>query len=144
MSSINLYSGIQYINKASLPSHIKIFAAHAERHPWVFADAADCLRDNQGCADRALFLCWPRRAISHAGESDDMSGRDGLAENALVNYKGNIIFYVGEWNDGATFDMSRWLWENKDEWQVDVQMEMPVWPGLHDAFFCLTRKVPSK
>lgn len=75
--------------------------------------------------DHTLFLCWPPYG-------------DEMATDALKQYKGKTVLYVGE-EYGVTASPS--FFEFIEEHFVEEEViELPVWPGLRDKLFVFTRK----
>ncbi|KAK3251447.1 hypothetical protein CYMTET_39213 [Cymbomonas tetramitiformis] len=58
---------------------------HHIRHAPILRGGADCTRMHK---ERTLFLCWP--------PSDNP-----MAYDALMNYMGDQVVYIGEWEEGA-------------------------------------------
>ena len=67
-----------------------------------------------------------------------------MAVQALEAYSGATIYYIGETHEGATFDIANWLREHEQEWQSDVEMDLPTWPGVHDTFMRLSRRASQE
>lgn len=84
-------------------------------------------------------MCWPRIDTTESEEHGD-----DLATSALAAFSGDVIFYVGEFWDGATFNLSKWWYAHEQEWDLECEMKIPVWPGFHDSFVCLSRKIITK
>ncbi len=77
-------------------------------------------------SDRALFLCWPPYSTK-------------MAINAIKNYLGDTLIYVGESTGGCTADDSFFSEINKN-WVRVERYEIPQWPGLHDYLNVYKRK----
>lgn len=76
-------------------------------------------------SDHTLFLCWPSL------DSD-------MAINALNNYSGKHVIYLGEW-EGRTADGSfhQALLEG---WSLIHEVTIPVWPGYKDKIYLFASK----
>jgi hypothetical protein len=70
-------------------------------------------------ADRALFLCWP-------------GYRDTFAGDALREFRGTVLIYVGEGPGGHTAD-DAFFDRLQREWVPDEQVAIPQWSGAHDC-----------
>jgi hypothetical protein len=70
-------------------------------------------------ADRALFLCWP-------------GYRDTFAGDALREFRGTVLIYVGEGPGGHTAD-DAFFYRLQREWVPDEQVAIPQWSGAHDC-----------
>jgi hypothetical protein len=75
--------------------------------------------------ERTLLLVWP-----------DMSS---MAAEALENYKGRTIAYVGEDSGGCNAD-DRFFELLEKEWVLQVESQIPQWYGVHDRFFLWQRR----
>ncbi len=69
----------------------------------------------------SLFLCWPPLGSTMAAE-------------ALTQFKGRSLFYVGEAEGGCTGDRQfhRLL---SEQWGLVSRLDIPRWPGVNDSFF---------
>jgi hypothetical protein len=67
--------------------------------------------------DHTLFLCWP-----------EMSG---VSSDALANYQGRTLIYVGEGRGGCTAN-EKFFEELNCNWQHGESVNIPQWPGIHD------------
>jgi len=76
--------------------------------------------------DRALMLCWPPYSTN-------------FAYDALVDYAGDTVVYIGEYSGGCcgTDEFFTLLHETFDE--VDT-VDIPQWPGIHDVLTIWKRK----
>ncbi|CAH6421077.1 Hypothetical protein UVM_LOCUS337 [uncultured virus] len=79
------------------------------------------LQENDGCADRALLLCWPRSA-----------------DEFLQKYRGNTLLFVGELDGGCTWSMDGSVHE--PEWEECERLAIPTWVGIHDLLVVYARK----
>lgn len=80
--------------------------------------------------DRALFLCWPPYD-------------DPMAYDALRQYEGELLIYVGEGEGGCTGDdyFHKLVGEQFEQIRY---MELPFWDGLHDALWIYKRKPTAR
>lgn len=68
--------------------------------------------------DRTLFLCWPPY-------------KSKMALNALTQYRGQTVIYVGEGDGGCTgCDMFHAKLDR--EWSCVETVTLPQWPGIRD------------
>lgn len=76
--------------------------------------------------DRTLFLCWP-------------PNDNEMAFNALKQYTGETVIYIGEEKDGCTGTNSffKFLKKNFNEKE---KIEIPKWPQMHDSMTIFKRK----
>lgn len=75
---------------------------------------------------RTLFLCWP-------------SLGEDWAEKALLEYRGAVLCYAGEWGGGCC--AADGFFELLDAgWATLETVEIPQWYGVHDALWFLGRK----
>jgi hypothetical protein len=79
--------------------------------------------------NHSLFLCWPPKDAS-------------LASDALEQYLGDTVIYVGEWQ-GRTAD-SRFHHQLRDDWKTTEEIEIPCWPGFSDRLYIFERKKLNK
>lgn len=77
----------------------------------------------------ALFLCWPTY------DSD-------WAHEALAEYRGKHVMYVGEWEYGccATQPFFQLLESQFDE--LEIGDDLYRWWGIHDSAWLHTRRTP--
>ena len=90
----------------------------------VNMDASVYLKHNDGCPDRALFMCWPR-------DTDEF----------LAHYRGNTVIWIGE-DDGCTGEIdaeSGWT----QDLEEDVPKDIPNWLGIHDIMRVYRRSESS-
>lgn len=73
-----------------------------------------------------LFLCWPPY-------------KEPLAYDALVNYSGNRVIYIGEGWHGATASDEFHQLLNK-EWEEELEIEIPQFSGIHDSLISYVRR----
>lgn len=71
----------------------------------------------------SLLVCWPS---------------DGeWPEGCLRTFRGDDFFFVGEAEGGAT----RMPWRlMREEWKLERRVEIPRWPGFHDALWWYRRR----
>eukprot|EP01112_Ceratiomyxa_fruticulosa_P008425 TRINITY_DN2185_c0_g1_i2.p1 TRINITY_DN2185_c0_g1~~TRINITY_DN2185_c0_g1_i2.p1 ORF type:complete len:450 (-),score=89.57 TRINITY_DN2185_c0_g1_i2:170-1357(-) len=101
--------------------------------PIVSMDAEKFIRDNGGLADKIIFFCWPRGELS-PGEAVCMP------ERCLNIYKGNDIYFVGEIDNGCTFDMQAWV-KAHPGWRLAKSLPIPNFLGTDDKFYHYQRVV---
>ena len=79
--------------------------------------------------ERALMLCWPPYNTS-------------FAYDALVDYAGDTVIYIGEHSGGccATDEFFSLLCEKFDEVEC---VAIPQWPGIHDDITIWKRKAAT-
>lgn len=59
-----------------------------------------------------------------------------MPERTLPQYKGKDLFFVGEVENGCTFDMDLWVNKNKDKgWKFVKMLELPNFLGTDDKFY---------
>jgi len=105
----------------------------ARYFPIVSMDGEKYVRENKGFFDRAIFFCWPR---------GECLGNETVCmpERTLPQYKGKDLFFVGEVENGCTFDMELWANKNKDKgWTVVTKMQIPNFLGTDDKFIHFRR-----
>jgi hypothetical protein len=76
--------------------------------------------------DRTLFLCWAPY-------------NDNFAYRCLKTYKGNKLVVVGEGWGGCTANDKFFSLLDK-EWEVDKEIEIPQYSGIHDYLVGYVRK----
>lgn len=76
--------------------------------------------------DWALFLCWPPLSSP-------------MALDALLQFKGGRVFYVGEEKGGCTGD-DAFHDEIERNWEVEHREQLPQWEGMHDRWVSYIRK----
>lgn len=76
-------------------------------------------------SDRSLLLSWPPYD-------------ETMATECLEHWKGDRLFYVGEWG-GCTAD-EKFHQILDAEWEEDFSHMLPQWFGIHDYFMSFTRK----
>jgi hypothetical protein len=72
----------------------------------------------------ALFLCWPPNGSP-------------MATQALANYRGQTVIYVGEWG-GRTADET-FHRELNAVWILAREIPIPCWPGVLDRLYVFKR-----
>lgn len=98
-------------------------------HPTIIANGLDYFKDNNGCPDRALFLCWPHFQMTEVGDM-------------IQEFKGPFIFHVGEHGGGCTFDIDAYFEKNEEigkQWEMTETLRIPNWFGIRDEFNIYTR-----
>lgn len=75
----------------------------------------------------ALLLCWPPYGRS-------------MAFSALVAFQGDSVVYIGD--KGCTGDLA---FHNELDlhWLCQDLVQIPTWPGIHDAVYLYKRKVEN-
>jgi hypothetical protein len=76
--------------------------------------------------DRTLFLCWPPYDTS-------------CAFDALNNYTGKKVIFVGEEQGGCTGDNKFFSLLSKN-FKMTKQISIPQWFGIHDSLMIFKRK----
>jgi len=74
--------------------------------------------------DRSLFLCWPPMSE--------------MAYEAVTNYTGDTVVYVGEGPGGCTADDA--FFEHMEKHFEEEYRPLPFWEGLNDGLTVFTRK----
>jgi len=77
-----------------------------------------------GHQGRTLFLCWPPMSK--------------MAHEAVVNYTGDTVVYVGEGPGGCTANDA--FFEHMEKYFDEEEHTIPFWEGLHDYLAVFTRK----
>jgi len=75
--------------------------------------------------NRTLLICWPGYGETWAYE-------------VLKAFKGNIVVYVGEGQDGCCAEDKFFKLMNRD-WDSE-ELSIPQWVGLHDKILILKKK----
>lgn len=89
----------------------------------VKKQGVSAVRKHQDCA---LFLCWPPY-------------NRPMANEALLRYEGDIVFYIGEGDGGRTADAD--FHSNIDKnFDIIDETVIPQWSGLHDWLSVYRRK----
>jgi len=97
-------------------------------YPIVEMDAEAFVKKYKGLADYALFLCWPRSELS-PGEAVCMP------ERVLSCYKGTDVYFVGEIDNGCTFDMDTYAKTHPEKGLKLVKtFPLPNFLGTDDHF----------
>ena len=89
------------------------------RAPWTEIERGSSVEAARRHADRSLVLCWP--------PYDD----DAASYKVLRAYRGEIVIYIGEPNEGATGSV-RFHRELRLNWTPVEALELPHWPRLRD------------
>lgn len=93
-------------------------------HPVTQADVEELLDPSH--AEQVLFLSWPPYD-------------DSMAHDALKNFAGDTVIYVGEGREGCTGDAAFHELLSL-EWSL-VDVFLPVqWEGLHDEIYVYERR----
>ena len=71
-----------------------------------------------------LLLCWPPFESS-------------MALDALKRFKGNAVYYVGEWR-GRTASPA--FHDELENWTRTDEVDIPSWPGFSDRLYCFERR----
>ncbi|MCO5600022.1 hypothetical protein L7F22_054130 [Adiantum nelumboides] len=98
-----------------------------------------------GAIGRALFFCWPLK--SHSQNLSLNNARIPMYQRCFVDaclkaFHGDTVFFVGERDDGCTFDIAAWMQgssKHRKTWLLEREMEIPTWPGVHDVFLCFVK-----
>ena len=80
----------------------------------IFTDAPDIP------LGATLFLCWP-------------SFDEAWANQALMNYRGSDVVYMGEPEDGCCADRA-FHQRLADEWRMVTEIEIPRFESIRDTF----------
>lgn len=92
-------------------------------------EGVEYLSSHDGCADRALFLCW---------------AREDWIDQVLVAFRGDTVIWIGELSyldphdgleDGCTGHL-----HNKSGWREEARRHIPTWPGMHDLLIVYKRR----
>ncbi len=63
-----------------------------------------------------------------------------MPERTLRHYKGTDLFFVGEVDNGCTFDMELWVNKHKSEgWKMIKTIAIPNFLGTDDKFIHFRR-----
>ncbi len=84
----------------------------------VIEEGSAYLRQNGGCGDRALFLCWPRAA-------------DGIVDA----YTGDTLVVIGEPEGCSTWCLD----EDDPSSTACASCLLPTWPCMHDRLVVYKR-----
>jgi len=96
------------------------------RKPWTQIHRATAVAAARKHPDRALVLCWP--------PFDD----DAASYAALRAYRGEVVVYIGERDEGATGSV-RFHRELALNWTLEKELDLPRWPRLHDRLMVYRR-----
>jgi len=89
------------------------------RGPWTEIARRSSAEAARRHPDRSLVLCWPPY-------------EDDAASYAVLRaYRGDIVIYIGEPDDGATGSV-RFHRELRLNWTSVEELELPHWPRLRD------------
>eukprot|EP01111_Echinosteliopsis_oligospora_P014116 TRINITY_DN5243_c0_g1_i3.p1 TRINITY_DN5243_c0_g1~~TRINITY_DN5243_c0_g1_i3.p1 ORF type:complete len:186 (-),score=55.58 TRINITY_DN5243_c0_g1_i3:102-659(-) len=103
--------------------------------PIVRMDGAKFVSENGGFTNKAIFFCWARKECL-GGEAVCMP------ERALTAYKGTDIYFVGEVNDGCTYDMEDYVARNPSKgWRKVKSLPLPNFLGTDDKFIHYRREI---
>jgi hypothetical protein len=89
------------------------------RGPWTAIQRGASAAIARRHADHSLVLCWPPH--------DD----DAASYAVLRAYRGNVVIYVGEPDEGATGSV-RFHRELRLNWTPIEALDLPHWPRLRD------------
>ena len=134
-------------------------------YPTEVVSGENYLHANEGCPDRALFLCWPHFLIGTEDQDilakfleakDQKSGEPlkladapkettDIIGRCIDLYRGKWIFYVGEESGGCTYDIEKHLGisdedERGSEWVRACVLSIPNWVGIYDRFVAYKRR----
>jgi hypothetical protein len=98
----------------------------SRRKPWVAVERICSAAAVRRHRPRTLFLCWPPH--------DD----DAASYAVLRAYRGAVMIYVGEPDDGATGSL-RFHRELRLNWSVTAEVELPHWPAVRDRLVVYRR-----
>ena len=101
------------------------------RRPWTRIRRGSSDAAVRRHPDRTLFLCWP--------PYED----DAASYAALRAYRGEVVIYVGERDDGATGSV-RFHRELRLNWTLTEEIPLPRWPRLRDALMIYRRNVARR
>lgn len=90
-----------------------------DHRPWTDVQRSSSARAARRHPGRSLVLCWP--------PYDD----DEASYAVLRAYRGNIVIYIGEPDEGATGSV-RFHRELRLNWTPVEAVELPHWPRLRD------------
>src|SRR5439155_6479476 len=96
------------------------------RKPWTQIHRATAVAAAREHPDRALVLCWP--------PFDD----DAASYAALRAYRGEVVVYIGERDEGATGSV-RFHRELALNWTLEKELDLPRWPRLRDRLMVYRR-----
>src|SRR5262245_15050863 len=96
------------------------------RRPWSEVRRAPSAAAARRHTDRTLLLCWP--------PLDD----DRASYAALRAYRGDLVIYVGEPDEGATGSV-RFHRELRLNWTLVETLDLPNWPRLRDRVMVYRR-----
>jgi hypothetical protein len=96
------------------------------RRPWTQIHRATAVAAARKHRDRALVLCWP--------PFDD----DAASYAALRAYRGEVVVYIGERDEGATGSV-RFHRELALNWTLEKELDLPRWPRLRDRLMVYQR-----
>jgi hypothetical protein len=111
--------------KARNPYHRRVRPPWTEIRRGASADAAS------RHADRTLVLCWP--------PYED----DAASYAALRAYRGEVVIYVGEPDEGATGSV-RFHRELRLNWTPVEEVDLPHWPRLRDRLVVYRRNLQRR
>lgn len=100
-----------------------------DKSPWE-KTWTDVLEGTESVANaypnRTLFLCWPPYGAP-------------VASNALKEYEGFTVIYVGEGPEGCTGDEEFHDLLNRN-WMLEETVNIPQWRGIHDTLYVYKRE----
>jgi hypothetical protein len=96
------------------------------REPWTHVARASSVNAVRRHRDRTLILCWPPY------------GDDAASYAVLRAYKGDMLIYIGEPDEGATGSV-RFRRELALNWKLAQAVALPRWPRLRDTLMVYKR-----
>jgi hypothetical protein len=101
------------------------------RQPWTEVQRGSAVAAARRHRDRALVLCWP--------PYDD----DAASYSALRAYRGDVVIYIGERDEGATGSV-RFHRELGLNWTLAEEVDLPHWPSLRDRLMVYRRNAQRR
>jgi len=96
------------------------------RRPWTEIGRGSSVAAARRHRSRSLVLCWP--------PYED----DAASYAALRAYRGDVVIYIGEPDEGATGSV-RFHRELRLNWTLAEELELPHWPRLRDRVMVYRR-----
>ena len=84
-------------------------------------------------AKSSLLFCYPQ-TIRHGGY---------YVEEILSIFQGDTFYFVGELNNGATFDIGDWHAKTGEQmgWTIAYRTKLPCYCGIRDEFLHFTKRI---